>query len=490
MSVFAIAATACFDLRQDDLAGDAGPDAAANDGGVDATLDASDGGVDATLDASEGAVHVGDGGVDGTLDAGDGDASPGLDANADAEASVAEAGGRDVDVGDTSVVGCVLTGAQPGAAWPMEGYCPTHRHRSPFHGPHDPALVHPVWSSPTVGDVHAGPSIAADGTVYVSAADAVYAFEPIAGHTRWTFPVGKPYVPDTPGIGRDGTVYVGDSTPKVWALAPDGGGSIGTPLTLSEATRTGPTIAGNGDLYFSLSTPEIDDVIPGGPLRRTLVPVANGNADGSRTTFGPDGVIFVGTNAPSVQAFAPDGGPLWARVFDASAGINTTFAQGGTPPALSPDGTVVAALTIPSELHAFAADSGKERWSWPLGSRFVLGVSIADDGTIYASLNDGVYALAPDGDAGAGNPFLSVGDCTWPLIDADGWLFVACAGSGIYGIDPTHTQQWRVTLNEGAQWAPADGPSLGADGTLYLAVMGASDDAGGDHGVVVAVAPR
>jgi len=63
-------------------------------------------------------------------------------------------------------VGC--GGLQPGAPWPMRGYCPPHLGRSPVTGAQRASLR---WAVVTGGPVLSSPAVAADGTVYVGSSD-------------------------------------------------------------------------------------------------------------------------------------------------------------------------------------------------------------------------------------------------------------------------------------------------------------------------------
>ncbi len=474
----------CFTLREDGEDADAGNEAGQDstfadqrgpDTGRDAPAETSPGLDDASQDAGE---HDADSSVDtGPYDATlDSPAEAGMrDASADADSGMSDADADAAAV--TAVPGCDLRGTQPGAAWPMGGYCPSHRHRSPFHGPHNGLSL--AWTTPLTGPVaQSGVAIAADGTIYAPTTDGLFALDPDGGAVRWHFANGNYH--DTPGITRDGTLRFGDVTGDVWLLAPDGS-TIGLPVSLSNGTRTGPTIGGGGDLYFSDTSSSIDALAANGEGEWS-VRAAGGNSDQSRPTITGDGTIVVGTDAPSVEALWPDGGVRWVDPFDASF----TFASVSAAPVVAPDGTLIVAATgTGSSVHAFAPSDGKLLWSWSAGT-VITGLSVGDDGTIAAALDSaGLQTLTPDG--GVGAKVAAPNNCASPLLDADGWIFLACSGTGVLAIDPALNERWSLPLAAGQPWTVMDVMSLGADGTLYVSLSGLVNDAGVTYSTVMAV---
>src|SRR5438477_277034 len=76
------------------------------------------------------------------------------------EGSLPEPGGKP-NVPSAAVCGD-MNGLQPGAAWPMLGYCPTRLGRSPRVGPQSNGVR---WTTTIGSPLHGGASIAADGTI-------------------------------------------------------------------------------------------------------------------------------------------------------------------------------------------------------------------------------------------------------------------------------------------------------------------------------------
>jgi hypothetical protein len=95
-----------------------------------------------------------------------------------------------------------MRGLQPGAAWPMEGFCPSRRSRTARPGP---SSLTPLWNI-DIGSTRLAPVIAADGTIYTINRVGVVHAVCSDGATKWTYDSGAK-VTGSPLIGRDGTLY-------------------------------------------------------------------------------------------------------------------------------------------------------------------------------------------------------------------------------------------------------------------------------------------
>ena len=91
-----------------------------------------------------------------------------------------------------------------------------------------------LWSSPGIG---------ADGTVYVGSNDnKIYALDSKTGAMKWEFVTGD-NVSSSPAIGADGTIYVGSVDRKFYALKTESKGLAGSPWPMrgQNPRRTGRT---------------------------------------------------------------------------------------------------------------------------------------------------------------------------------------------------------------------------------------------------------
>ena len=133
--------------------------------------------------------------------------------------------------------------------WPMFGQNLQHTGRSPYAGPEIPELK---WSFLT-GQHVGSPAIGADGTIYVGSSDhRLYAITP-DGTEKWDFLTGGG-VGVGPAIETDGTIYFGSSgDSRLYAITPDGtekwsfitGGDFISSLA----------IGADGTIYFGFEDP-------------------------------------------------------------------------------------------------------------------------------------------------------------------------------------------------------------------------------------------
>ena len=73
------------------------------------------------------------------------------------------------------------------------------------------------------------PAIGSDGTVYVGSSDKkLYAINGKNGVKRWEFKTGS-YVSSSPAIGSDGMVYVGSEDKKLYAIKTNSKGLAKSP---------------------------------------------------------------------------------------------------------------------------------------------------------------------------------------------------------------------------------------------------------------------
>jgi len=100
-----------------------------------------------------------------------------------------------------------------------------------------------LWEFETGGDVASSPAIGSDGTVYVGSSDKkLYAINGKSGAKVWEFETGRwelgvisspAWILSSPAIGPDGTVYVGSSDKKVYAIKTDSKGLAKSPWPMS-----------------------------------------------------------------------------------------------------------------------------------------------------------------------------------------------------------------------------------------------------------------
>ena len=122
------------------------------------------------------------------------------------------------------------------------------------------------------------PSIGADGTVYTTSADAIWALDPATGAIRWSVPGPSPGGVTGTSIGPDGTVYACfNPRGASWLLAASAKGEPLWEIQLVSFPTFPPSIDPQGRLYLmsgSLETgPLLESYDPNGGLRwRISVP--------------------------------------------------------------------------------------------------------------------------------------------------------------------------------------------------------------------------
>ncbi len=300
------------------------------------------------------------------------------------------------------------------------------------------------WVVPGVGD-SGGPSIGADGTVYVASGSTVTAID-AGGSIKWTFtePSSGQGVIAGPTVGPDGNIYVITDLGGQGAFALSPGGTLlwsnpGDPVFAENGQLGAEIVFGSGQLYagfdersVALSTlfavtldgdQQWASEIPGAddPFMQQQRQPATG-ADGSLylTGFGgtngwglkkidpTDGdVIFNYSPFPSSGMSAPSVGPEGSVYFSRSLGYLESVTSTGQSrwvftdgsiidhPAVSPDGSVVVAgvrpdFGQPGTVRGWDAATGSVGWQIDLpdenGGNQVLYSQpsfSADSGTAY-----------------------------------------------------------------------------------------------------------
>ena len=317
-------------------------------------------------------------------------------------------------------------GLQAGSPWPMPGRCPSRRGRTPVVGPRSASIA---WTKDLSYAGAGTPTVAADGTVYVSVASGPARFaalDPSNGAEKWSFSLQRDSGSDCVGgagvIGAGGRIYFGTNCQKLYALTETG--TLAWSFTAGKSNVTGEAF---------VTTPAI----------------------------AADGTIYVGASDKKLYALRPDGTVAWSFFNDFSY---TNEISGGAP-VLAPDGTIVYGTLGASDGWVVAlTKAGTLKWKFHVGSSVISPAAIAEDGTVYVGSQDGrLYALAADGTekwAFATTRRIYAG----PSLAADGTIYVGGEDAKLYALDPSGAVRWSVPIDGGVACAP----SIGGDGTIYL----------------------
>lgn len=335
------------------------------------------------------------------------------------------------------------------------------------------------------------------------------------GQVRWRFQADDRFIQGRPGIGPDGTIYVGGLNGHLYALTPEGGVKwiFRVPGFISQSVAVGA----DGTIYFA-SDATLWALNPSGTLKWKFedVPTVTITAG---PNVGPDGNIY-GVSVRACRgacpdllglgafAFSPAGQLLWNRLeyigskadppptreifFDSSGqlyfimGNQTNFlslhalklngsARGfreaaGSHPALAPNGHIYTVTThtfSPSmsmlELSAFDSSGSLVRKFFTEGARALSPPDIGADGTIYVSHNNmNLIALNPDGTERWRFTGSGMGELSGPVVSPSG-TFIVVGGYDysqpgfVHGFDNTGTQHWTVNCRQ--RTAAASAPS-------------------------------
>lgn len=136
--------------------------------------------------------------------------------------------------------------------------------------------------------------------------------------------------------------------------------------------------------------------------------------------------------------------------------------------AVGPDGTVCVASGS-NYLHGASVRAlnpdGTAKWQCNLGtSTYRVGLSVADNNTVYALTDDALYALDPEGNVAWAYPL--TGYAYGPALAADGTAYVYDMYEGsLLALTPAGQLRWSCFLGQGSA---GSAPVIAHDGTIYV----------------------
>jgi outer membrane protein assembly factor BamB len=215
----------------------------------------------------------------------------------------------------------------------------------------------------------------------------------------------------SPGIGNDGSIYVGTSARKVYAIEPE------------------------GSIAWEYGT---NDIISH--------PVC----------IGEDGSVYVLSNDGRLHSISQDGDLNWSENLNGS----------GYSPIIIDDGKLLAVGNNNWRLILFETD-GTIIWQWDSPDDILSSPVVGPDGTIYILYANGVYALNPSGTLKWNTALSSFSGMrlNTPSVGADGSIFFVSGNTGVlYALDSEGNIKWTVETDGTA----AGNPTISPDGTLYF----------------------
>lgn len=356
------------------------------------------------------------------------------------------------------VAGCDMRALQKNAPWPMEGYCPGHRRKSPLAGPPKGALKQ-LWHYTTTARVMAA-AIDANGDVYFGTywngapTGEIHAVRGSDGKAKWGPLTGASvqagHYEEPPVIAADGTLYVVNGAQTIAGYSSATGSITRGPLSFPDSLRSGLTIDGAGNLYASDSLSHVQSATPALAARPSVA--ATSAVDLSTPAIDPNGTLFVAASDGTVNAIDTSS---MTYLWNVSVATNAL----GTDPIVAPDGTL-RLIGYQDRVVAQVNPSSKTRpWTKTLGAA-PQWIAIDDDGTTYVGTEGHAVQVFGAGGADAGAPL--VGEA-WGVIDANGTLYTWESGGFIHAY-PRTGQPWTYPFTASGVWSIA----IGFGNTLIL----------------------
>ena len=233
----------------------------------------------------------------------------------------------------------------------------------------------------------------------------------LAGRKKWEFATGGNIV-SSPAVGTDGTVYVGSSDKKLYAINPDGTEKWAFPT--GGEIYSSPAIDADGVIYVSCTgsyeqsyVGRLYAINPDGSQKWEFT--RSGRGKYSTAAIGADGTVYAGsehvgsdgnTNG-NLYAINPDGTEKWVFwVSDLLGGMSFSSPTIGTDGAIYISYVGIVGIgNYAGGLYAINQD-GTRKWYFHeyQYSQGYFSAAIGADGTVFASRDGGsMLAIDPDG---------------------------------------------------------------------------------------------
>lgn len=289
------------------------------------------------------------------------------------------------------------------------------------------SLVDSNWQFMTDDAITCGPSVAADGTIYVGSEDGnFYALNP-DGSTKWTYATGAYFDTSTSSVATDGTVYVGTYS-TIYALTANGTTkwtySLPTSVTTSSPVALASVSATDDTLYIKASDGLLYCISTAtGALQWTFsVPGTSYAAP----TVASDGTVYLGSDNSILYAINSNGTLKWSFTADASIYNAAAIDASGNLYFGTLGGTIYSLNSKGSKLWSYSAQNS-------ISSSPALGTNNC---VYFASYDHTLYSLNTNS-----------GNLVWNLklpsevrasslaIDSNGVIYVGCYDYNLYAIN-------------------------------------------------------
>jgi len=184
----------------------------------------------------------------------------------------------------------------------------------------------------------------------------------------------------------------------------------------------------------------------------------------SAPALGPEGDVYVVTEAGALQALGPDGRMRWSVVVGGAGHFSAPSVT------VAPGGRVH--VVFDRYLYAFDA-GGSLSWKWTAPGGVTATPAFDDSGRVFAMTNNSeLWAVSEQASELWRRKLCGVtGGGTWPgpACNGHGLVYAVCKGSEIYGVEAEGGElAWSVPTNDRMESTPV----VGADGAGYFASTG------------------
>lgn len=368
-----------------------------------------------------------------------------------------------------------------------------------------------LWKKIFEGLSGVSPAVVENGLLLVGATSGRILGTTLAGDQIWSATLDGQLT--APAVGSDGTLYVGSSNAKLYAIkansrpataawslsqsdgqrsgrAPYAPSLPGVPRNVSASRGTYPgrvvvtwqssANALEYEIWKSASEDVASAILSRTVNAKTTFFDEIGSENTSQFYYWVKARNAVGASefSPRVQGFAPAGGAEGSWRFGVTGPIRLSS------PALAPNGSVYVQVSASRDpvsgtmrkCGVVAIDkNGRQLWSAATGDYGDSSPAVARDGTIY--VGTGFKSWTSSGTQGVMGylyAFHADGSSKWrfptpgqvmssPAIGADGTVYVGCSDYRIYALSPEGVKKWEFA----AGWPISSALAIAGDGTIY-----------------------
>lgn len=324
------------------------------------------------------------------------------------------------------------------------------------------------WKFHTRGHVVSSPAVA-NGTVYVGSTDGkLYAIDRDAGTLKWGFQTGSRIV-SSPAVAY-GDVYFGSYDGNFYALDASSGKVKWKFKTAGERRFAGKHLHGSQPVAETMPDP-FDVYLSSPVIWRGAVLFGSGDGNVYSLDAASGALKWKFKTGDVVHASpAIAGGTLYVGSWDSyfyaldavSGKEKWRFKTGEDPDIHNQVGIQSSAAVLDntvffgcrdSHLYALDARSGKEKWAFPTHGSWVVASPAVSDGKVYFATSDSglFYAL----DAKTGSTILNLKFYGWPMFSspaiADGTAFVGSWNGKVTAINLRAKKSAWAFVTDGAK---------------------------------------